>query len=50
MEIVSEGKGVISYELIINIDSFFQTPENDFLEKTEFFSKLKQATVNDNDY
>ena len=50
MENVSEGKGVISYELIINMDSFFQTPENERWEKTEFFSELKQATVNDNDY
>ena len=50
MEIVSEGKGVISYELIINMDSFFQTPENERWEKTEFFSELKQGAVNDNGY
>ena len=50
MEIVSERKGVIPYELIINMDSFFQTRENKFQEKTEFFSELKQAAVNDNDY
>ena len=50
MEIVSERKGVIPYELIINMDSFFQTPENEFWEKTEFFSELKQAAVNDDDY
>ena len=50
MEIVTEGKGVIPYELIINMDSFFQTPENEFWGKTEFFSELKQAAVNDNDY
>ena len=34
-EIVSEGKGVIPYELIIDTDSFFLIPENDFWEKTE---------------
>ena len=51
MEIVTEGKGVIPYELIINMDSFFQTPENEFWEKNQnFFSKLKQAAVNDNYY
>ena len=50
MEIASEGKSVIPYELIINMDSFLQTPENEFWGKTEFFSKLKQAAVNDNDY
>ena len=35
LEIVSEGKGVIPYELIIDTDSFFLIPENDFWEKTE---------------
>ena len=30
--------------------SFFIKPENDFWEKTEFFSELKQSAVNDEDY
>ena len=29
-ETVSEGKGVIPYEMIIDFHSFFITPENDF--------------------
>ena len=28
----------------------FLTPENEFWEKTEFFSKLKENAVNENDY
>ena len=32
------------------MESFFITPENDFWEKTEFFSELKQSTVNEEDY
>ena len=32
------------------MESFFLTPENDFWEKTEFFSELKQSAVDDNDY
>ena len=32
------------------MDSFFQTPENEFWKKAEFSSQLKQAAVNDNDY
>ena len=32
------------------MQSFFIKPENDFWEKTEFFSKLKQSAVNDEDY
>ena len=50
LEIVSEGKGVIPYEMIIDMYSFFITPENDFWEKTEFYSDLKQSAVNDDDY
>ena len=51
LEIVSEGKGVTPYELIIGMESFFLTPENEFWEKkTEFFSNLKQNAVNENDY
>ena len=40
LEIVSEGKGVIPYEFIIDMESFFITPEDDFWEKAEFFSEL----------
>ena len=50
LEIASEGKSVIPYELIVNMDSFFETPENEFWGETEFFSELKQAAVKDNDY
>ena len=32
------------------MESFFVTPENEFLEKTEFFSELKESAVNDDDY
>ena len=50
LEIVSEGKGVIPYEMIMDMLSFFITPEKDFWEKTEFYSHLKQSGVNDGDY
>ena len=32
------------------MESFFLTPENDFVEKVEFFSELKQSAVEENDY
>ena len=32
------------------MESFFKTPNQDFWEKTEFFSELKQSVVNDKDY
>ena len=47
---MSEGKGVIPYEMIIYMQSFLITPEKDFWEKTEFYSELKQSAVNDDDY
>ena len=51
LEIVSEGKGVIPYELIIDMDSFFFNSGKWFLgKKTEFYSELKQSAVNDIDY
>ena len=50
MEIISEGQGIIPYELIVDMESFYIKPETDFCKKTEFFSELKQSAVNDEDY
>ena len=50
LEIISTGKGIIPYELIVNMRSFFITPDRDFWKKTEFFSELKQNAVNGEDY
>ena len=41
LEIICSGKGVIPYEMIIDINSLDQKPEKDFFDKTEFFSTLK---------
>ena len=43
MDIIAEGRGVIPYELIVDMQSFFIKPENVFWEKTESFSDLKQS-------
>ena len=50
LDIISTGKGIILYELIVNMESFFITPDQDFWEKTEFFSELRLSAVNDEDY
>ena len=50
IDIISEGKGVIPYELVIDMESFFITPENVFWGKTEFFCELKQSVINNDDY
>ena len=34
LEILSEGKGIIPYEIILHMESFFINPENEFWEKT----------------
>ena len=38
------------YEIIVDMESFFVRSENDFWEKSEFFSELKQSAVNDEEY
>ena len=45
-----EGKGVIPYELVAGLNSFFLKPETDFWSKTEFYSELKQKNVSDEEY
>ena len=50
LEIISTGKGTIPYEIIVNMNSLLITPDKDFWEKTEFFSKLQQCAVNDDGY
>ena len=50
LKITCEGKGVIPYELVTNLDSFFQLPEKDFWSKTDFYSELKQKHISDEEY
>ena len=50
LQITCEGKGVIPYELVKNMNSFFLKPENDFWTMTEFYSELKQKHVTEQEY
>ena len=50
LKITCEGKGVIPYELVTNLDSFFQSPEKDFWLKTDFYSELKQKHISGEEY
>ena len=47
---ISEGKGIIPYEIIVDLESFFIKPETEFWEKSELFGELKLSAVNDKDY
>ena len=41
--ITAEGKEIIPYEKIVDMNSVFLVPENEvFIEKTEYYSDLKQ--------
>ena len=50
LKITCEGKGVIPYELVTGLNSFFLKPEDYFWSKTEFYSELKQKNVGDEEY
>ena len=48
---MADGKGIKPYEKIVDLNSFSLTPEEGiFFEKCEFYSDLKQKSVNDEDY
>ena len=50
MEIIAEGKGVIPYKIIVDMESFFIKPDKEFWGKTEFFSELKLSAVSSENY
>ena len=52
LDMISSGKGIIPYELIVNMDSLLLKPDADveFWYKTEFFSKLKMQAVDNDAY
>ena len=48
LDIVTSGKGIIPYKLIVDMQSLLLTPDDEqFWNKTEFFSELKLQTVDD---
>ena len=48
---IADGKGIIPYDKIVDMNSLSLTPENsDFFEKPEFYSDLKKKAVNDEEY
>ena len=50
LEIIAKGKGVIPYEIVVDMESFFIKSDKEFWEKTEFFSELKPIAVIDENY
>ena len=51
LNIMANGKDIIPCEKIVELKSFSLIPEDGiFFEKREFYSDLKQKSVNDEDY
>ena len=51
LDIVMSGRGIISYELIVDMQSLLLTPDDEqFCSKTQFVSELKLQAVNDESY
>ena len=51
LDIVTSGKGIIPYELIVDMKSLLLTPDDkQFWNKTESFRELKLQAVNDDSY
>ena len=51
LDIVMSGKGIIPYELTVEMQSLLLTPDDEqFWNKTEFFSELKLQAVDDESY
>ena len=50
LDIVSGGKGIIPYEMIIDADSLSIKPEGEFYQESEFYSKLKNKAVSADEY
>ena len=49
-DIIADGKGIIPYEIIVDMNSLLLTPNKEFWEKTEFLSELKLQAVDKESY
>ena len=50
LQITCEGKGIIPYEMVKDMYSFYIKPENDFWDITSFYSELKQKHASEEEY
>ena len=51
LDIITSGKGIIPYELIVDMKSLLLMPDDEqFWNKTEFFSELKLQAVDNESY
>ena len=50
LQVTCEGKGIIPYEMVKDMYSFYIKPEKDFWDKSSFYSELKQKHASKEEY
>ena len=50
LDYLSSGKEMIPYQMITDFESLKKVPKEDFFEKKDFYSELKEKDISDEDY
>ena len=50
LDYLSSGKGTIPYELITDFDSLNIVPDKEFFLPHQFYSRMKDSTISDEEY
>ena len=50
LDYLSCGKGMIPYQMISDFDSLKKVPKEDFFQKKNFYSELKEKNISDQEY
>ena len=50
LDYLSSGKGMIPYQMITDFDSLKKVPKEDFFQKKDFYSELKEKDISDEEY
>ena len=50
LDYLSSGKGMVPYQMITDFDSLKKVPKEDFFQKNDFYSELKEKDISDEEY
>ena len=50
LDYLSSGKGMIPYQVITDFDSLKKVPKEDFFQKKDFYSELKEKDISDEEH
>ena len=45
LDYLSSGKGMVPYQMITDFDSLKKVPKEDFFQKKDFYSELKEKDI-----